>query len=294
MGYLRRRSLMQHRLAQHPRVLGACALITASTLCAAWSARWRRPRHELPPVEPGAPRFGLPCLVLTLNASHVDSSALGCTPFVAPPFTEQELDLVSPDARRKILDPALLETASELSNNASVNIYMNHVRIWRRIAEQWDVALVLEEDIVVPEDAELVIAQALAALRRGNVTNFVVKLMDSSLFNNVQWQTVYALSDRHQLRACTCQPRIRSSGSAAYLMDRAAALTLLRNALPASMHVDVYKHHMGCIHRKIRLFELNPHLMHVNNRPTRHLPFGFRRGYMLLKEAIVNAFNSTC
>ena len=74
---------------------------------------------------------------------------------------------------------------------------MNHVRIWRRIAEQWDVALVLEEDIVVPEDAELVIAQALAALRRGNATNFVVKLMDTSFFNNVQWQTVYALSDRH-------------------------------------------------------------------------------------------------
>jgi hypothetical protein len=294
MGYLRRRSLMQHRLAQHPRVLGACALITASTLCAAWSARWRRPRHELPPVEAFAPRFSLPCLVLTLNASHVDSSARGCTPFVAPPFTEQDLDLVSPDARRKILDPALLETASELSNNASVNIYMNHARIWRKIAEQWDVALVLEEDIVVPEDINEIIAEILAAFRRDNVTNFVMKLTDSTRFSSMQWTTVYKLRHRLELRACTCQPSIRSSSSAAYIMDRAAAQTLLNHAFPASMHVDVFKHHMGCTFNKINFFQTNPHVMNVNNRPSKHLPHDFQRRYLLLKEVIVNAFNSTC
>lgn len=294
MGYLRRRSHMQRRLAQHPRVLGACALITASTLCAAWSAPWRRPRHELPPVEPLAPRFSLPCLVLTLNASHVDSSAKGCTPFVAPPFTEQELDFVSPDARRKILDPALLETASELSNNASVNIYMNHVRIWRTIAEQWDVALVLEDDVLVPLNADKVIAEILSVLRRENVSNYVVKLIDHNLLSPAQWDHVSDLSSRHQLRSCSCQPSIRSSCSAAYLIDNAAALTLLQHAFPADLHVDTYKHHMGCIHHKIRLFQVFPFIMHSNNRPTKHLPFGFQRGYLLLKEAIVNVFNSTC
>ena len=294
MSYLRRRANMQRRLAQHPRVLLVCALITASTLLAAWSARWRRSRHELPPVEPGAPRFSLPCLVLTLNASHVDSSTKGCTPFVAPPFTEQELDFVSPDARRKILHPALLETASELSNNASVNIYMNHVRIWRKIAEQWDVALVLEEDVVVPNDADEIIAETLAAFRRDNVTNFLIKLVDSTSFSSMQWTTVYKLSNRRALRVCTCQPFIRSSSSAAYIIDRAAARTLLNNAFPATLHVDVFKHHMGCTFNKISLFQTDPHIMNVNNRPSKHLPHDFQRRYLLLKEVIANAFDSTC
>ncbi len=64
-----------------------------------------------------------------------------CTSFVAPAFTEAELDFVAAETR-KILNPSLLETASELTNNGIVNIYMNHARIWRHIAKRWDVALV--------------------------------------------------------------------------------------------------------------------------------------------------------
>jgi hypothetical protein len=240
------------------------------------------------------PGFSLPCLVLTLNASHVDPSTEKCTPFVAPPFTEPELNFVSPQALTKIQNPGLLETASDLTNNASVNIYMNHARIWKHIAQRWDVALVLEEDIIVPPNADEVITQVLSALRRDNVTNYLVKLMASSTIQSLQWKTVYDLSDRYQLRTCTCQPSIRSSGAAAYLIDRTAALTLLQNAFPASMHVDVFKHHMGCIDNKIRLYQVTPHLMHVNNRPTTHLPHDYHRRYLLLKEVIVNAIYSIC
>jgi hypothetical protein len=60
-----------------------------------------------------------------------------------------------------------------------------------QIAKRWDVALVLEEAIVVPPNADEVITQVLSALRRDNVTNYLVKLMDSSTFNILQWRTIY-------------------------------------------------------------------------------------------------------
>jgi hypothetical protein len=136
------------------------------------------------PASRSSAAWSLPCLVLTLNVSNVDPSTRSCTPFVAPSFKETELNLVSPLALKKILNPMLLESASDLTNNASVNIYMNHVRIWQYIARRWDVALVLEEDIIVPSHAEELITKVLSALRLDKVTNYVVKLMDLSIDSN--------------------------------------------------------------------------------------------------------------
>jgi len=272
-------------------VLAACVLISMGVIASAYS---RFHTHDLQQHDDSLEDFSMPCLVLTLNESNIDPSLKICTPFVAPAFTEAELDFVAPEARKKILNPALLETASELTNNGSVNIYMNHARIWRHIAKRWDVALVLEEDIVVPLNADKVISQILSMLRRDNVSNFIVKLMDFSNIQSVQWTPVYELSDNYQVRTCTCRPSIHSSSSAAYLIDRRAAITLLKNAFPASIHVDVFKHHMGCIDNKVRLYQVTPHLMHINNRPTTHLPHDFHRRYLLLKEIITNAIASTC
>lgn len=279
-------------------VLGACVLLATifvSRAIGRFHARVGRfYARDLQHHGDSPEDFSLPCLVLTLNKSNIDPSAKKCKPFVAPSFTEAELHFVAPEARKKIQNPTLLETASDLTNNGSVNIYMNHVRIWRHIVKRWDVALVLEEDIVVPPNADEVITQVLSALRRDNVTNYIVKLMDSSNVQSLQWKPVYKLSDHYQIRTCTCQPSIRSSGSAAYLIDRPAAMTLLKNAFPASIHVDVFKHHMGCIDNKIRLYQVTPHLMHINNRPTTHLPHDYHRQYLLFKEFFTNALYSTC
>jgi hypothetical protein len=140
-------------------VLLACVLLATNFVSRAigrFHARHQRLRRS-------SEEFSLPCLVLALNESNIDPSANKCKPFVAPSFTEAELDFVAPEAREKILHPQLLSLASDLTNNASVNIYMNHARIWRHVVAHWDVALVLEEDIVVlPHSAE-VIAQALDA-----------------------------------------------------------------------------------------------------------------------------------
>jgi hypothetical protein len=252
--------------------------------------RWS---SELEPNQRRDTRFSVPCLILTLNASLVDPSANGCKPFVAPPFKSQELDFVATEAREKISNPLLLETASDLSNNASVNIYMNHMRMWERIANESDVALILEEDIVVPLNAELVIEDVISTLRRDNVTNFVVKLMDNFFMYTAEWPQVYTIPG-HQVHTCTCRPRIHSSGAAAYLIDRQGARTLLDSALPAKIHVDIFQHNMGCIDHKVRLYQLSPPLMHCNGRPSTHLPDDFHRRFLRLKESVLNAIYSTC
>ncbi len=166
-----------------------------------------------------------------------------------------------------------------------MNIYMNHVRIWRHVVAHWDVALVLEEDIVVLPHSSEVIAQALAALRRDNVTNYVVKLIDHLYKHSAQWKTAYDLPN-HRLLTCSCQPSVYSSCAAAYL-------TLLQHAFPATMHVDVFKHHMGCIHNKIRLYQVNPHIMLMNNRPSTHLVHDVHRRFLLVKETFFNLLRST-
>jgi len=266
----------------------ACALV-ATTIITSAVGRF----HATQEQRRSAEDFSLPCVVLTLNESNIDPSAKKCTPFVAPPFTNAELDFVAPAAREKILHPHLLSLASDLSNNASVNIYMNHARIWRLVVAHWDVALVLEEDIVVlPHSAE-VIAEVLAALRRDNVTNYVVKLIDHFYMHSSDWKLVYELQN-HRVLTCSCRPSVYSSCSAAYLIDKAAAQTLLAHAFPASLHVDVFKHHMGCIDNKIKLYQLNPHIMLMNNRPSTHLVHDVHRRFLLVKEVLFNLLHSTC
>jgi len=271
-------------------VLAACVLISMCVIASAYS---RFHTHDLQQDDDRLEDFSVPCLVLALHESNIDQSLKRCTPFVAPAFTEAELDFVAPEARKKILNPALLETASDLTNNGSVSIYINHARIWSHVAAHFDVALVLEEDAVVLPHAADVLAELVNVLRRDNVTNFVVKLVDNFYMHSSEWNVVYNLK-HHQLLTCRCRPSVTSSCSAAYLIDRTAAETLLHNAFPASMHVDVFKHHMGCLQNKIKLFQLNPHLLRMNNRPSTHLTLDVRRSVLLVKEVIDNMLHSTC
>jgi hypothetical protein len=236
--------------------------------------------------------LGLPCLVLTLNASALHPSTATCTPFLGPRFSEAELERVSAEARDKLAEPYLLQRASDLTNNASVNIYMNHARMWTHIAEHWDAALVLEDDAVLPGNAGAVLQALLCELQRHNASNYVVKLHDLSTLYS-EWPEVYDV-DGHSVRRCMCRPRVHSAGTAAYVVDRAAAQTLLRHAYPASMHVDVFIHELGCIHQKIGLHGMSPMLMRISNRPSTHLSDSFQRWYLLLKEKIENMLHAEC
>jgi len=237
--------------------------------------------------------FALPCVVLTQNTPRMDPSVNACIPFVGPGFKETELDFVLPSARNKVLHPELLETAQDLSNNASVNIYMNHVRMWAMLlTRKWDVALFLEDDAVVPSTLDDFVVPLLAEMHSKNVTNFVVKLVDHWIA--WQWKSNFTVGN-HDVRTCTCRPVVHSSSTAAYIMDKHAAHTLVTNAFPASMHVDSYVHNMGCTKGLIHLFQTYPHVVHYNNKPSTHLKkTSSQRMFLLVRELITNALNSNC
>ena len=235
--------------------------------------------------------LGLPCLVLTLNAS-AHPSAGACTTFTGSRFNEKELDALSAGARAKLAHPYLLQRSSDLTNNASVNIYMNHARMWTHIAEHWDAALVLEDDAVVPENAGVVLQALISEMQRHNASNYVVKLHDLSTPYS-EWPEVYDVGG-HSVRRCMCRTKVNSAGTAAYVVDRAAAQTLLRHAYPASMHVDMYMHEMGCVHHKINLHGMSPTLTHLSNRPSTHMSGSPQRSYLLLKELIENILYAEC
>jgi len=237
--------------------------------------------------------FALPCVVLTQNIKRMDSSVNACIPFIAPAFQEAELDFVLPSARNKVLNPELLEMARDLSNNASVNIYMNHVRMWAMLlTKKWDVALFLEDDAILPSTLDEFVVPLLDEMHRKNVTNYVVKLVDHWIA--WQWKSNFTVGN-HDLRTCTCRPAVHSSSTAAYIMDRHAAQTLVTNAFPASMHVDSYVHNMGCTKNLINLFQTYPHVVHYNNKPSTHMKkLSSQRMFLLVRELITNALNSNC
>ena len=288
------------RRPRHARRAGPSRRLLCGLLCAASCAGvvWMRGSDEAEPAaarEAAAQRrggLGLPCLILTLNASALHPSTAACTPFLGPRFSEAELERVSAEARAKLAEPYLLQRASDLTNNASVNIYMNHARMWAHIAEHAATALVLEDDAVVPENAERVLLALLSELRRDNVSNYVVKLHDMSTLYS-EWPEVYDVGG-HSVRRCTCRPKVHSAGTAAYVIDAAAARTLLQHAFPASMHVDVFMHEMGCVRQQIRLHGMSPMLTRVSERPSTHLPHSLQRSYLLLKEMLENVLYAEC
>jgi hypothetical protein len=235
------------------------------------------------------------CVVLTLNASaRVDPR---CTRFVGTRFREEEFALASAEAQRKLRRPELQERASELSNNASVSIFMNHMRVWSLVSASADDApvLVLEDDAVLPPRLGRTLGVLLERLRADNVSNYLVKLHDlKPSWTYYEWARAYRV-ERYDVRRCTCRPSHNSASNAAYLLDRRAAGVLLRSALPLSVHADVYVHEMGCVRQKTHLYNFQLNLVETSNRPSTHMStFTLQRLYLLAVESLENMLAGEC
>lgn len=268
---------------------------TAIFLCVSRAFGGAPPRAR--PPDAGAPE-GSPafkCVVLTLDAAaRVDPR---CTRFVGTRFREEEFEQVSAEAQRRLRRPELQERASELSNNASVSIFMNHMRVWRLVSASADdtPVLVLEDDAVLPPRFGRTLGVLLERLRADNASNYVVKLHNSQLlWTYYEWAKTYRV-ERYDVRRCTCRPSHNSASNAAYLLDRRAAAVLLRSALPLSVHADVYVHEMGCVRQKTRLYNFNPNLVGTSNRPSTHMRgLTLQRLYLLAVEALENMLAGEC
>jgi hypothetical protein len=251
-----------------------------------------------------SPRFALrepprdavfKCIVLTMNASERVNPRF--TRFLGTRFREEEFEFVSADAQLELQRPELQEHASDLSNNDSVSIFMNHMRVWSLVSASADdtPVLVLEDDAVLPPRLGRTLGALLERLRADNASNYVVKLHNSQrLWTHYEWAKAYRV-ERHDVRRCTCRPSHNSASNAAYLLDRRAAGVLLRSALPLSVHADVYVHEMGCVRQKMRLYSFQPNLVETSSRPSTYMStFTLQRLYLLAVEALENMLAGEC
>ena len=103
------------------------------------------------------PKFPLRhCWVLTLNKSlqpHTIAPDLTCQPFLAQQFNAEQFAMLSPLARDKLIHPEKQTMASDLTNNNSVSIFANHVRMWKAAAALPEPILILEDDAVLHTNA---------------------------------------------------------------------------------------------------------------------------------------------
>lgn len=233
------------------------------------------------------------CTVITLENST--QTPRECARFLATRFQEEDFALVSASAQAKLRDVELQEHAQDLSNNISVSIFRNHMRVWQRVAAADTPALVLEDDAVLPADLCTTINSFLSRLQADNVSNYIVKLHELSPFYiYTQWEQAFPVDD-YSVRSCRCRPHGTSSSTAAYVLDRHAAQTLLNSALPLQTHVDVFVHNMGCVERSTNLYSVLPSPVKTSSRASTHMPsLMLQRLKLLVKGEIATWMAGEC
>ena len=260
-----------------------------------------------------APQMLRHCVVLTMDAAAAPrelAPGLICIPFVAVPFEAAHFRLLSEQAQVKLRDTRLLHHAGDLSNNNSVNIFVNHLRIWQHIIDRLDgPVLVLEDDAMLHAHVPHILRRVLEGMYLDGVSNYILKLQTNGpQWQYIQWSQYYTVGE-HSIVKCECRPHLTSSSAAAYVIDRLAAQNMIKHALPLEMHVDVYLHHMGCVYGHINLYAFRPDLVRAHVRPSLHwadtnnshgnsfsgmMSKYTQRDYLLAVEFVENLLGGTC
>lgn len=116
------------------------------------------------------------CFVLTTNPqlrSLKIAPGLTCEPFLAELFNARQFDLVSKKGKAKLRNKWLQSQASELSNNGSFSIFVNHTRLCKIMDEmpEDEPMLILEDDAVVSTNISRTIDTKLARMMNDRVSN---------------------------------------------------------------------------------------------------------------------------
>jgi glycosyl transferase family 25 len=116
-----------------------------------------------------------------------------------------------------------------LTNPGEVGCYLSHVECARRLLDSsHEFALILEDDLVLPENLSVVIAEGLAAHTHWDVLRL-------STVNNGRKFPVVAISPMRSLALSLT----REKGSGAYLMNRRAAAWISGPLLPMRLPYDI-------------------------------------------------------
>ena len=223
----------------------------------------------------------IPCYRLVSRERKTQLPHLGfpCIDIEALAFDDQQWNLVESNQKTLLQNPNLLRSGfSTLTNNKSVNIFWNHVDIWRRVSLLDEEALVLEDDAMPMPNFINKLSYILrifkheqAATKRANSSGFVLKLhnlMESNYLLSRQafenYECLCKISNFHQVSAM------------AYIMHPRAALSLLKKFKTIETHIDLWLWERGCINRDIALFTTK-NMVSAQNLPSIHVPNGSLR-----------------
>ena len=209
-------------------------------------------------------------MILTVDkyiSNHRNVAGIACRVVHAKGFHINQLGDVRADVRQQLLSKKLHRyDSSVMSNNNTVNIFLNHVMLWQQVAESNTTTLILEDDAIPTTDHAL-----LSLLDHMNtqvaVQNYIMKLQNSPLHSFFGWSPKEV--GNYTLYQCTCRPPVVNSGLLAYVLDPMAARTLLRIYKPIWTHVDTWIHHIGCAEH-VTLLSTVDSMFIENGRPSFH------------------------
>lgn len=245
----------------------------------------------------------LVCYIITLNTSLLPvqlSKDVTCYPFISSRITDDIFGLVSTRVQNN-LRLGLSVWGADFTNNISLSIAYNHVQLWHRLAAATTESnmLVFEDDIVLNE-RPLLLYRKIQSSGVLPHDNYIVKLVNHrslGILGDVELQHVHRFwmgNDSFRLQKCTCHTRQSFFSSAAYVLDRQAAKTLIQHHLPMQYHVDVFMHYIGC--RYSTLFMFDKDILQFSGRFSTHqTPEDHqKRLFANIKETIKNFFVSSC
>lgn len=212
----------------------------------------------------------LPCFMLTLsleNDSVVDLGGVPCRVVRMSGFREGELDDVRADVREQLVTHRMQRFDNYvMANNNTVNIFHNHVALWRLVARSQQAALLVEDD-ALPVDGEALLRLLRHMRTQRALRRYVLKLQNAVFHTFFRWRQV-RIGDTEAYQ-CVCTPPFVNFGTAAYIMDPEAASTLLAMYTPIWTHVDAWLHVVGCA-QYVQLLSTPYNMFEETGRPSVH------------------------
>ena len=218
----------------------------------------------------------IPCYRLVSKERKTQLPRLGfpCIDIEAIPFDDQQWNLVEHNQKKLLQNPNALRSGfSSLTNNKSVNIFWNHVDMWRRVALLDEEALILEDDAIPMQNFMNKLSDILQNFhfeqferRTAKSPGFVLKLHNNMDVNYLMSSKVV---DNYE---CVCKiSNFYQVSTMAYIMHPRAAVSLLKKFKTIETHVDLWLWEQGCIDKEILLFTTK-NMVSPHNLPSIHVP----------------------
>lgn len=189
------------------------------------------------------PELSFDCYVLTTGIRRRQPLPFACQYVTAEPFSPQQWLDVDPTARREMASGPRYGFF-DLTNNNTVNIFHNHVQIWKRILLTNKSALILEDDAAFPPDAVTEMLQTIESV--SHLESYVLKMHN---LNSYQFSSL-----KSGQTSCVCDNTMIPASTLAYYMTPSAADILVAHYIPIKTHVDLWIWQMACLEKKIYLF----------------------------------------